>query len=99
MLFTLFIGSLLLHKAVIAGADAVEETPITERVIEGSGEDKVAIISIKGVLTSESAEGLLMEKPSIVEVVEQQLKHAGKDTHVKGHSPGNRQPGRRHYGQ
>ena len=83
LLFTLFIGSLLLHKAVIAGADAVEETPITERVIEGSGEDKVAIISIKGVLTSESAEGLLMEKPSIVEVVEQQLKHAGKDTHVK----------------
>ncbi len=83
LLFTLFVGSLMLHKAVTAGADVVEETPITERVIEGSGDDKVAIISIKGVLTSESAEGLLMEKPSIVDVVEQQLKHAGKDTHVK----------------
>ena len=83
LLFTLFMGSLLLHKAVISGAEVVEETPITEKVVEGSGEDKVAIISIKGVLTSESAEGLLMEKPSIVEVVEQQLKHAGKDVHVK----------------
>jgi len=83
LLFTLFIGSLLLHKAVGTGVAAAEETPITETVVEGSGEDKVAIISIKGVLTSESAEGLLIEKPSIVEVVKQQLNHAKKDTHVK----------------
>ena len=83
LLFTLFVGSLLLHKAVIVGAEAEEEAPVTETVIEGSGEDKVAIISIKGVLTSESAEGLFIEKPSIVEVVKQQLKHAGKDAHVK----------------
>ena len=83
LLFTLFVGSLLLHKAVGTGATAAEETPINEIVVEGSGVDKVAIISIKGILSSESAEGLLMEKPSIVEVVKQHLEHARKDAHVK----------------
>ena len=82
LLFTLFVGSLLLHKAVGTGATAAEETPINEIVVEGSGVDKV-IISIKGILSSESAECLLMEKPSIVEVVKQHLEHARKDAHVK----------------
>src|SRR4030066_326775 len=66
---------------------------IEETIKEGSGKKKVAIISIKGILSSESAEGLFIEKPGIVEVVKQQLEQASTDTHVKavlleGDSPG-----------
>ena len=39
---------------------------VAETVVEGSGEDKVAIISIKGILSSESAEGLFIENPALL---------------------------------
>src|SRR3990167_8793042 len=81
LLFTLFIGSLVLGRAFVTSATGKE--PVAETIIEGSGEDKIAIISIKGILTSESAEGLFIEKPSIVEVVKKQLEQAATDTHVK----------------
>jgi len=81
LLFVLFIGSLVLGKAFVTSATGKKE--VAETLVEGSGEDKIAIISIKGILTSESAEGLFIEKPSIVEVVKQQLEQAATDTHVK----------------
>ena len=81
LLFTLFVGSLVLSKAFVTSDTGKKQ--VAETIIEGSGEDKVAIISIKGILSSESAEGLFIEKPSIVEVVKQQLEQASTDTHVK----------------
>jgi len=81
LLFTLFIGSLVLSKAFVA--DTTGKKRVAETVVEGSGEDKIAIISVRGILSSESAEGLFIEKPSIVEVVKQQLEQAATDTHVK----------------
>ncbi len=78
----LFIGSLLLSKAVTTAAtDGAQH--VSETIVEGKGENKVAIISIKGILSTESAAGLLFERPGIVEVVKQQLEQAAKDTHVK----------------
>jgi len=81
LLFTLFIGSLVLSKAFVTSD--TDKKQVAETIIEGSGEDKVAIISVKGILSNESAEGLFIEKPSIVEVVKQQLEQATTDTHVK----------------
>src|SRR3989339_231751 len=81
LLFTLFIGSLVLSKAFVTSATGKKQ--VAETIVEGSGEDKIAIISIKGILSSESAEGLFIEKPSIVEVVKQQLEQASTDAHVK----------------
>jgi len=81
LLFTLFISSLILSKAFVTSTSVKKQ--VAETIVEGSGEDKVAIISIKGILSSESAEGLFIEKPSIVEVVKQQLEQATTDTHVK----------------
>ncbi len=81
LLFTLFIGSLVLSKAFVA--DTTGKKRVAETVVEGSGEDKIAIISVRGILSSESAEGLFIEKPSIVEVVKQQLEQAATDTQVK----------------
>ncbi len=82
-LITLFIGSLVLGKALATSTAAKGNKQIAETVIEGSGENKVSIISIKGILSNESAEGLFIERPSIVEVVKQQLEQAADDTHVK----------------
>lgn len=81
LLFILFIGSLVLSKAF--DTDTTGKKLVAETVVEGSGQDKVAIISVRGILSSESAEGLFIEKPSIVEVVKQQLEQAAADTHVK----------------
>lgn len=84
LLFVLFIGSLVLSKAVITGATTKKAMKhASETVIEGSGENKIAIIPIKGILSNESAEGLFIEKPSIVDIVKQQLEQAADDTHVK----------------
>lgn len=83
LLFMLFIGSLVLSKALITSAATKGKKQAAETVIEGSGESKVAIIPVKGILSNESAEGLFIEKPSIVEVVKQHLEQATCDTHVK----------------
>lgn len=83
LLCMLFIGSLVLSKALITSTATKGKKLVAETVVEGSGESKVAIIPIKGILSNESAEGLFLEKPSIVEVVKQQLEQATNDAHVK----------------
>ena len=82
-LFVLFIGSLVISKAFVTGSTTEEKKHVYETVVEGSSENKVAIISIKGILSNESAESLFIEKPSIVEIVKQQLEQAAGDTNVK----------------
>ena len=83
LLFILFIGSLVLSKALVTSTTAKAKKQVSETIVEGSGENKVAIIPIKGILSNESAEGLFIEKPSIVDIVKQQLEQAADDTHVK----------------
>ncbi|TVL98286.1 MAG: signal peptide peptidase SppA [Candidatus Brocadia sp. WS118] len=83
MFFVLFIGSLVLNKAFITSTTTKARKHVDETIVEGSGESKVAIIPIKGILSNESAEGLFVEKPSIVDVAKQQLDQASDDTHVK----------------
>lgn len=82
-LFVLFIGSLILGKAFLTAAPGGKKAPALETFVEGKGDDKIAIISIKGILTSESGEGLFIEKPSIVDTVKQHLDQATHDSHVK----------------
>lgn len=82
-LFTLFIGTLVLSKALVTSTTVKAKKPVFETIVEGSGESKIAIISIKGILSNESAEGLFIEKPSIVDMVKQQLEQAAGDTYVK----------------
>ncbi len=83
LLFILFIGSLAISRAFVTTPTTKGKKPVSETVVEGTGENKIAIISIKGILSSESAEGLFLEKPSIVEMVKQHLEQAASDTNVK----------------
>ncbi|MCF6150041.1 MAG: signal peptide peptidase SppA [Candidatus Kuenenia sp.] len=81
-LFMLLIGSLLLSKSIITGG-AVDDEYVSEEIIEGNGENKIAVIAVKGILTNEASEHLFFQKPGIVEIVKEQLEHAAKDDHVK----------------
>ncbi|GAB63829.1 putative peptidase [Candidatus Jettenia caeni] len=81
-LFILFIGSLLLGRAFL-GVTPEGKKQIFETIVEGKGEDKIAIVPIKGILTNESGDGLFIEKHSIVEAVKQDLEQATQDSHVK----------------
>ncbi|MDR4504564.1 MAG: signal peptide peptidase SppA [Candidatus Scalindua sp.] len=56
---------------------------LAEVVVEGSGEDKIVIIPIKGVITAQSTKNMLLETPSLVEDVKKQLDQAREDTRVK----------------
>lgn len=83
LFFVLFIGSLVLNKALVTSTSIKARKHVEETVIEGSGENKIAIIPVKGILSNESAEGIFLEKPSIVDVIKQQLEQAADDTRVK----------------
>jgi protease-4 len=84
LMSVLFLGSLLLGKAFVSTATTPKsEMQFSETFVEKNGEDKIAIISIKGLLTSESAEGLFFDKLSVVEIAKQQLEQAARDKFVK----------------
>lgn len=83
LLFLLFIGSIMLGKAFVTSPAAKDKKMFAETVVEENGENKIAIIPIKGILSNESVESLFIEKPSIVEIIKQQLEQAAGDNHVK----------------
>ncbi|MDP6925277.1 MAG: signal peptide peptidase SppA [Candidatus Scalindua sp.] len=56
---------------------------LSEKVIGGSGTDKILLIPIKGVITGQSSKKLFQETPSIVESVKQQLEQARDDNDIK----------------
>ena len=56
---------------------------LTETVIGGTGTDKILVIPLKGVITSQSSKTLFLETPSIVDSVKKQLRQAQYDNDVK----------------
>ncbi|GJQ59361.1 MAG: signal peptide peptidase SppA [Candidatus Scalindua sp. AMX11] len=56
---------------------------LAEVVVEGSGQNKIVIIPIKGVITAQSTKNILIETPSLIEVVKKQLEQAREDNSVK----------------
>jgi len=82
-LFMLFIGSILLSKSLLTSTSDDTRDGVSEIILGGKGETKIAIISINGVLSNEPSEHLLIEKPSIVEAVKKQIKRAARDESVK----------------
>ena len=52
--------------------------------VSGSGEDKIVLVPIKGVISDKSAGTFLMNSPSLVHVVKRSLEQAASDDSVKG---------------
>ncbi|MBF0119642.1 MAG: signal peptide peptidase SppA [Desulfobacterales bacterium] len=60
-----------------------EREPLQEFTIEGHEKGKVLVIPIIGFLSDSSKEGLIREKPSIVQEIVSQLRRAEKDKEIK----------------
>jgi protease-4 len=57
--------------------------PYREQSLSGKGSDKILLISIDGLITEHTKEGLLRTRPSTVQEMASQLKIARKDKNIK----------------
>lgn len=57
--------------------------PLYESVIEGTGEEKILILPVFGIISSKSEKGLLSSRASLVQEILAQLKKAAADPKVK----------------
>ncbi|MDO8127413.1 MAG: signal peptide peptidase SppA [Candidatus Brocadiales bacterium] len=80
-LVAMMIGSLTAWKSLVAGAEAPEDKYI-EEVVSGSGDNKIAILPIRGIIRTEPT-ALLPDDTATVESVQERLKHVKKDDKVK----------------
>jgi protease-4 len=62
-------------------ADAAD--PLREYTLEGSGSDKILLISVQGMISDAPSKGLVRSAPSMVQQVVSQLKKAEEDNHIK----------------
>jgi protease IV len=60
-----------------------EEGPLQELTLEGTGDQKILVITIHGVISDRPDEGLLRSKPSMVQEIVSHLRQAEKDTQIK----------------
>ena len=81
LLLIMILGSLTSLKSVITGGPAVDGD-YTEELVEGSGEKKIALITVEGVITSSSTT-LFSDKSTTVEEFKKQLEYIKKDSQVK----------------
>lgn len=63
-----------------------EPKPLTEHVVAGDGDDKILLLDVTRVITSESERSAfgLTEQESVVARVEAELRQAGQDDAIKG---------------
>lgn len=80
LLFSSICGCTLLNLSL---GDATQ--PLAERVISGEGSDKVLLLDISGVITSEEQSSLLSakKKPGTVALLREQLDRARADKNIK----------------
>lgn len=57
--------------------------PLEEHTIEGEGADKILLVRVRGVLEMSPDSGLLRERPSQVQRLDEQLAKARKDRRIK----------------
>lgn len=57
--------------------------PLREYTLEGSGSDKILLISVQGTISDTPQKGLVRSSPGVVQQIVSQLKKAEKDSHVR----------------
>lgn len=83
VLLSSLMGLLIIKSALLPHEKEGKIEKLDETLIEGTGDDKILIIPIKGVITAQSSRKLFQETPSIVDSVKQQLEQARDDNGVK----------------
>jgi protease-4 len=59
-----------------------DQVPLKESTLQGSGKEKVVVISVRGLLSNQPKSGLIKKKPSMVQEVVSQLHKAESDSKV-----------------
>lgn len=80
-MFFLLMGTLFVKGAFLRQVE--KDKKFTEKIVEGTGVDKIVIIPVKGLITAQSSKKFLYETPSVVESVKKQLEQAGDDNDVR----------------
>lgn len=80
-LVVMMISSLTAWKSLVAGAKVPEDEYI-EEIVSGSGDDKIAILPIRGIIRTEPT-ALLPDDTATVESVQERLEHIKNDDKVK----------------
>jgi protease-4 len=70
---------LLTFGRALAPAEVGMEEDFAEMVIEGTGEKKILVIPIAGIISDEGSGGLFGSRQGVVETVKRELKQASKD--------------------
>ncbi len=83
ILFFSLMAVFVIKGSLSPGMEEESTRKLAEVVIKGTGNNKIAVIPIKGVITAQSTKNLLVETPSIVENVKKQLDQAREDNAVK----------------
>lgn len=84
ILLVFIVGSFLfLSKTVVSDDNSFSKKPLQEIVVSGDGENKIALVSIKGVISDKPTDSILMRVPGIVEVVKKSLEQAAIDNSIK----------------
>lgn len=83
VLFISLMGLFVVKGALTSQSEDESVQKLTETVIGGTGTDKILIIPLKGVITSQPSKKLFQQVPSIVDSVKQQLEQARNDNDVK----------------
>ncbi len=73
-----------LGGSVSPESDSSGKEVLREIHVSGSGENKIVLVPIKGVISDKSAGTFLMNSPSLVHVVKRSLEQAASDNSVKG---------------
>lgn len=84
-LFTIILGgglSFLLSGCIYNISLLPQFGPLEEKVVEGSGDDKILLLDISGIISEEKPDGLI-ERPDMVARVKEELKRAESDKGVK----------------
>ena len=84
ILLVFLVGSFVfLSKAVVSDDTSFSKKALQEITVSGDGENKIVLVSIKGVISDKPADSLFISVPGIVEVVKKSLEQAAIDNSIK----------------
>ncbi|HLG29818.1 MAG TPA: hypothetical protein VI387_06360, partial [Candidatus Brocadiales bacterium] len=72
-----FATALLTFSRALSPVEAGKEKKFTETVIEGTGEKKILVMPIAGIISDGDSDGLFYGTQGIVETVRRELEQAG----------------------
>ena len=77
------VGLLASHPAILGGAVKAHTKTFTEVTVKGKGEDKILLLPIRGLITSQPTRRYFQDLPSMVHMVKAQFDQAQKDPKIK----------------